>query len=307
MLSPCPRLLRGQIRGPLSSRDHLRTWAGTACSVPAVDEESGESGEPGPFLGDWRVRGLIGAALVAGFLIGLVVFGEPWRLPPDWGDIPTWLLVAAAVVGGWAALDQLRILRGQIADEVDRNKKRDELLDKQIAEAERRARSDRRRLVEDVRVSFGGHTGYVLNDSWRPVNDVTCKVMSKVDRNALATAVACGEVEQVGPAWQYLPEVKEVSRLETLRPGSRAGFSFADLPGAPDEVAVAWFTDDDGTRWQLDEFQHLAESGDESVYLPLPMAQPLPQREPDAAAALEQLPEPGAAGGAADAGPQPPS
>ena len=157
-----------------------------------MDEENGERK---PLLIDWRVRGLIGAALVAGFLIGLLVFGAPWRLPPDWGDIPTWLLVAAAAVAGWAGLDQLRILRGQIADEVGRNKKRDELVDKQIAEAERRARSDRRRLVEDVRVTLSGHTGYVLNGSWRPVNDITCKVMSRTDRHSLASAVACGEVE----------------------------------------------------------------------------------------------------------------
>ncbi len=233
-----------------------------------------ENGEPGPLLRDWRVRGLVGAALVAGFLVGLLVFGKPWHLPPDWGDIPTWLLVAGAAVAGWAGLDQLRILRGQIADEADRNKKRDELVDKQIAEAERRARSDRRRLVEDVRVTFSGHTGYVLNDSGRPVNDVTFKVMSKADRNVLALPTGCGEVEQVGPAWQFLPGAKEVSRLETLRLRGRGGFSFAGLESSPDQVGVAWFTDDDGTRWQLDEFQHLTESGDESVYLPLAEAQP---------------------------------
>ena len=79
-----------------------------------------------------------------------------------------------------------------------------------------------------------------------------------------------------------------MARLETLRPRGRAGFSFTDLPGGPDEVAVAWFTDDDGTRWQLDESQHLAESDDESVYLPLAAAQPLPLREPDAIAASAQ-------------------
>ena len=253
-----------------------------------------ENGEPKPLFSDWRVRGLIGIALVTGFLIGLLVFGKPWHLPPDWGDIPTWLLVAGAAVAGWAGLDQLRILRGQIADEAGRNKKRDELMDKQIAEAARRARSDRRRLVEDVRVTFGEHTGYVLNDSRRPVNDITCKVMSRTGRHSLASAAACGEVEQVGAGWMFLPGVKEVSRMETLRPKGGAGFNFADLHTGPDEVGVAWFTDDDGTRWQLDEYQHLAESGDETVYLPLAAAQPIPQREPDAIAPLVQAPAPGA-------------
>lgn len=270
-----------------------------------------ENGEPKPLLSDWRVRGLVGIALVAGFLIGLLVVGKPWHLPPDWGDIPTWLLVVAAVAAGWAGLDQLRILRGQVADEVGRNKKRDELMDKQIAEAERRARSDRRRLVEDVRVTFTGRTGYVVNDSKRPLNDITCKVMSKVDRHSLATATGCGEVEQVGPGWQFLPGAKKAPRLETLRPRGRAGFSFDDLPGGPDEVAVAWFTDDDGNRWQLDESQHLAESGDETVYLPRAAAQPISPRDPDAVAPLEQVPAPGAAerpaDGAVDGGPPSPS
>jgi len=37
---------------------------------------------------------------------------------------------------------------------------------------------------------------------------------------------------------------------------------------------VAWFTDDDGFRWQLDEDQHFVQSDDESQYLPL--MQPAP-------------------------------
>ena len=31
------------------------------------------------------------------------------------------------------------------------------------------------------------------------------------------------------------------------------GFTFDGLRGAPDEALLAWFTDNDGFRWQLDE------------------------------------------------------
>jgi hypothetical protein len=41
------------------------------------------------WLRDWRVSGFAAVSLLAGFLIGLGVFGKPWGLPPAWG-IPTW-------------------------------------------------------------------------------------------------------------------------------------------------------------------------------------------------------------------------
>jgi hypothetical protein len=67
-----------------------------------------EREKPKPLLKDWRVRGAAAAGVVAGFLIGLVIFGTPWRPPPAWGDIPTWLAVIIASIGGWIALSQLR-------------------------------------------------------------------------------------------------------------------------------------------------------------------------------------------------------
>ena len=57
---------------------------------------SKEHEKPKPLLKTGRVWGLIIIAAVAGFLIGLVIFGAPWRLPPAWGDIPTWLLALSS-------------------------------------------------------------------------------------------------------------------------------------------------------------------------------------------------------------------
>jgi hypothetical protein len=225
-----------------------------ACSVSRVAEERKK-----PLLKNWRVWILIVAGIAVGYTIGLLVSGAPWHLPPSWGDIPTWLLVVLAAAAGVVGFVQLGILRDQITEEVERNMKRDDLVDKQLEEAERRAKSERRRLVEDIVVYFTGKTGYVENGSKRPITHVTCKVMSEVDRHLLATADACGEVDRGpgGQGWIFLPDAKPVPTFETLRPGARCGFTFTDLPREPDQVLVAWFTDDDGFRWQLDQYLHL--------------------------------------------------
>jgi len=225
-----------------------------------------------------RVWVAAGAALVTGILIGTAVVRKVWNLPPNWGDIPTWLAVAGAVATAGIALQQLNDLRGQVAEETERNRKRDQLVDKQLDEAERRARSERRRLVEEVGVVFTGQAAYVVNGSKRPINDVVCRVMNKGGRGSLASAGACGEVASVGPGWVFLPGTgQRVSRFESLRPGARCGFTFDHLPDYPDQVLVAWFTDDDGFRWQLDEYQHLVESGDEDAHLPIRSSRQLPQ------------------------------
>ena len=224
----------------------------------------------GSLLKDGRVQGLIAVAAVIGFLVGMALDGKLWNRQAVWGDVPTWLLVVLAGAAGWIGFAQLRILRNQIAEEVERNKKRDKLVDKQLAEAETRAVSERRQLVEDVEVMFTGKTGYVVNNSKRPLNDITCKVMSKVDRHGLATADRCGVAVRGpgGQGWMFLPDAKPASRLETLRPKSRCGFSFKDLTNEPDQVLVVWFTDDAGFRWQLDQYLHLVQSDDENEYVP---------------------------------------
>jgi len=88
---------------------------------------------------------------------------------------------------------------------------------------------------------------------------------------------------------------KLVDRVEALRPTAVAGFSFPDLAPKrdeqedlydegdadedrnPDRVLVAWFTDDAGFRWRLDEYQHLVQSRDETTYLPATAHRAVPQ------------------------------
>lgn len=221
-----------------------------------------------PLLKDLRVCGLIAGGVLFGFVVALLIFGSPWHLPPNWGDIPTWLLVALAGAAGWVGFAQLSDLRQQITDDARRNVKRDQLMDKQLDEAERREEADLRRLVEDVTLLSTGGAGDVVNKSKRPLFDITCKVMSKVDRHTLATPAESGEMTVFSDNTVFLTSTKPVSRIETLRAPGRCSFIFKDLKPEHDHVTVAWFTDDAGFRWQLDEYQHLVRSDDESEYLP---------------------------------------
>lgn len=221
----------------------------------------------GSLLRDRHVQGLVGIGAIAGFLIGLLVFGDPWHLPPAWGDIPTWLLAVLAAVAGWVGFAQLGGLRRQIAEDALRNIKRDKLMDKQLEEAQRREESDRRRLVEDVDILFNKEeAGDVYNKSRRPLTDITCKLMSKVGRHVLIPPDGCGAVIRLSDGKVIMGITQPVSRWETLRPGARCSFRFVGHRPEPDEVLVAWFTDDAGFRWQLDEYLHLVRSDDESEY-----------------------------------------
>lgn len=56
----------------------------------------------------------------------------------NWGDVPTWRAVAVGAVGGGIALRQLWQQGRVIKDEVNRNRRRDELIDRQLRELEQR-------------------------------------------------------------------------------------------------------------------------------------------------------------------------
>jgi hypothetical protein len=153
------------------------------------------------------------------------------------------------------------------------NVKRDELLDKQLAEAEARALTESRRQAEDIEVGRSTGGGLVTNGSRRPITDITCAYMSTVDRGALALPEKCGVLSNFGGSggrqMNILTESKPVSRFERLRPDRRSLFMFKEgLKLEPDFILVAWFTDDAGFRWQLDEYLHLARASDEDEYQP---------------------------------------
>jgi hypothetical protein len=209
--------------------------------------------------------------LLAGFLIGVLVFVEPWQLNPDLGDLATWLLVPLAAIAGWVGFDQLRLLRDQLEGEQARNVERDKLMDKQLEEAERREVADRRTLIEDVTVDWRregtGVTGLVENKSRRPISSISCKIMSNVDWKALKLPDGCGELSPVATVELFSPDLKPLQEFGMLRPRSTCIFVFNKLAVTPDMVVVAWFTDDAGFRWQLDEYMHLVQVKDEEEHV----------------------------------------
>jgi hypothetical protein len=280
-----------------------------ACSVPGVDKTSSDivpvaKENPGGtvpedktsgasmqvvqrasgVVASWFSQGRWLAAVIGlggGILIGLLLFGEIWRLQPNWGDLPTWLLFFIGLVGGVTGLLQFRGFVRDQREEVDRNKKRDALMDKQLAEADRRADADLRRQAEDVEVRWVQRStagtglitiGIVMNKSRRPISNITCRVMSKVDQKTIdvpdeSAVMPEAQRDEFGGV---LVGQKPLKELPLLGRGESCGFIFKGLEREPDQIVVAWFKDDAGNRWRLDETLHLAlaEDGDAIEYMP---------------------------------------
>lgn len=244
------------------------TWG---CSVPGV-----KLGRDLSWLKDWRVIVFgIGCAL-AGFLVALLIFGEPWHLPPNWGDIPTWLAVLVASVGGGIALSQLRAQQRQINAEAERSGQRDTLLTRQLEEAEQRSRANRRGQAEKVYVRVlpasagNGGTCEVANGSTRPIRWVECRLLAPGYE-------AYPDDWQIGVPQGYAIVTNNPADMLNFMPAEadqvdmdaglyryvladqviRAGF-----PELPDDARISYtvrFLDDAERLWQLNEDMHLEE------------------------------------------------
>jgi len=151
-------------------------------------------------------------------------------------------------------------------------------MNSQLAEAREAARSAKRGQAEGVivhRVVGHGRQLFadVENGSSRPITDITCSVMSTKDSTLIAKTESCGQFRvrtsnfgPVAPGPRGVEEMvdeRPVSRYGTLPPGSPCKFTFATTDVNEDQIIVAWFTDDAGLRWHLDEFQHLTETKDD--------------------------------------------
>lgn len=236
---------------------------------------------------NWRVYATAIGWLAAGFLIGKVSFGSPWNLPPAWGDVPTWGLLIVALVTGWYGLRQFRMLVQQDSEEKARNIKRDQLLDRQLQEAEDRAITERRRQAEDIKLVTGTTpsqrtaTIFVLNKSNRPINQITADMVSKADGRVAAKASKSGAVHMgTGPetaARLYVPrwEPSIGTTGPALAPNEGRGFLLEDIAVSDEFLLRALFTDDAGFRWQLDASQHLEQVGKGLLYEPVS-----PEEEP---------------------------
>ena len=85
-----------------------------------------------------RVLTLCVGCLFAGFLVGLLIFGSPWHLPPAWGDIPTWItaiatvgLLGGAIFTAFYAFNAFREQSKAVRDQAAMLKLQSEQLDEQ--------------------------------------------------------------------------------------------------------------------------------------------------------------------------------
>jgi hypothetical protein len=161
------------------------------------------------------------------------------------------------------------------------NRKRDELLDKQIRESEQRARTFDRQQAEAIDLKPGSTTrpvpGYnlepqgsahdadVANESGRPIRNIACRIQASpgadLEKARLAgvyfTFPAVTFSTGQRPASRAL-EATERPRIPLLRAGETGSFVFAvSATEDPDARVTLRFTDDAGLHWQIDHDLHL--------------------------------------------------
>src|SRR5438045_181067 len=120
-------------------------------------EAGPDTGREGSLLRDRRVQGLVATGAVFGFLIGLLIFGKPWGLPPAWGDIPTWItaiatagLLAGAIITAVYAIKAFGAQSQQLKDQRELNAKQTRVLELQATEL-RESIDERKRDADERR------------------------------------------------------------------------------------------------------------------------------------------------------------
>jgi len=178
----------------------------------------------------------------------------------NWGDVPTWLAVVVASVGGGIALRQLRLQGDVIKGEIERNAARDKLLDGQLRELNQREMSRVREQAEAIDVTWddlgsdpGASLVVVINGSRRPITSVSCLVYPLDDDNEVEP-LYCAEMRPADsprPEW-VMPDIeaKNDTELLALRAGGRAGFHF-QVQKTGSSTAYINFYDDAGNYWLL--------------------------------------------------------
>jgi hypothetical protein len=212
----------------------------------------------------------VAIALVIGGAIGFA--GHAPGRSSTWTDIRTWVGFAVVVIGVVIALVQLELQRRQLAEqqrvikgEIERNTRRDALLDGQLRELEQRARTLDRQQAEEVDLRPGTYSTEVANGSRRPIRNVACRV-EVAPGDGLQEARRAGRYAEleVG-AGPVLVDVTETPRVEFVRAGEAGAFIFEiDPSNNPEARMTARFTDDAGLHWEINHDLHLEPLTDRS-------------------------------------------
>lgn len=226
----------------------------------------------------------VALALVIGGAIGFA-----WHAPghsTTWADIRTWVGFAIVIIGATIALSQMDMQRRQLASqqrvlegEVERNKRRDALLDGQLRELEQRALTFERQQAEEINTkrswhtlripgsdppaSYKLHAAEVANSSLRPIRNAACRIepepcdsLQAADKVGLFTyreVDSSGTSSIRGPA-----RLAEGTHIPLIPAGETGAFAFAvDTAEHPEARITVRFTDDAGLHWQADPDLHL--------------------------------------------------
>jgi hypothetical protein len=224
----------------------------------------------------------IGCAL-AGFLIALLLFEKPWHLPPNWGDIPTWLAVLIASVGGWIALSQLRQQQDVIAADIERSQKRDNLLDLQLRELDGRERARQREQAEQVGLrprsvmAAGAEvlgSCRIVNDSMRPIRRIACRLIlagRELPVDGFGSVIALRGPRGIAGETSVAPADGAVDAVAGVYLDLLATEKIIARFKVPPEITsyetatyVIRFTDDAEKRWELNGDMRLQPSPDDN-------------------------------------------
>lgn len=210
--------------------------------------------------------------------------GFAWHAPghpSTWTDVRTWAGFGIVIIGAAIALTQMDLQRRQLQSqqrvfegEVERNKRRDALLDGQLRELEQRAQALERQQANAIDLRAGSspgnvpgtriHKAEIANESSRPVRDVACRIEASPGEGLKEPVNAVVVDKSETPGARFLND-SEASYIDLLRAGLDAEFEFPlDLRDHPEARITARFTDDAGLHWQIDHDLHLEQLADRS-------------------------------------------
>jgi hypothetical protein len=197
------------------------------------------------WLRDERVLVAISVATAVGFTAGLLVFGQPWNLPPNYGDVPTWLAVVFAAIAGWVGLSQLRILRRQVAREAfDRRRAQASRVFVWVKQERSKALSQAQRAGTGQQLPETIVIARITNTSEQPIYDL--------ELTWHEGAALRGSVEARGVLMPGKQEDLKRQVPENFSPASRERFG-----------VTLGFRDAAGVRWTVDQDGHLVDNTQE--------------------------------------------
>lgn len=236
-------------------------------------------------LKDWRVCILCGGCVFAGFVVGMLIFGSPWHLPPAWGDIPTWItaiatigLLAGAIITAVYAIRAFREQRtmlglqsAQLTEQRKINKRQTKVLRLQTAEI-RASLDDRRRAQASmvfIRIETGLHPA--VGQAQRAVHGPGPQTVTAYIENASDRPIYSAELiwDDGATGLVELASRSHSDRLDgVIMPGGNDSLTRESEPGTRavalrfrDAAGITWLRAPDGELMDITALSEASEEG----------------------------------------------